>query len=98
MFEKLLRAAERAADGVSRREFLGRLGRGAAAAGVLAGATAAAAGGGGGGACPVYPGSTLACSGSYEGAPCYIDARTSGRCTRGSSGGCYCEAKRRRPR
>jgi hypothetical protein len=51
MFDKIGRAAERAAEGVSRRNFLGRLGRGAAVlatglGGILLTATGAHAGGG----------------------------------------------------
>lgn len=92
MFDRLMRAAERAADGVSRRQFLGRLGRGAAAvAAGLAGATAAAAG-------PnrtcdgPYTGSN--CVGFREGQSCYISAlEGNGVCS--GAPNCVCVKKSR---
>lgn len=53
MFEKLMQAAEQLATGVSRRQFLGRLGRAAlAAAAVVGGAAAMAGEARAGGGCP----------------------------------------------
>jgi hypothetical protein len=56
MFDKIGRLAEKAADSisVSRRGFLGRLGRGAMAVGALLAGSSAAAGQGGGAMCCVY--------------------------------------------
>jgi hypothetical protein len=69
MFEKVSQAAERAAVGVSRREWLGLLGRGAfvaaaTAAGVLASTGTAQA------AIACSAASSSACVGKAQGSPC----------------------------
>ena len=68
MFDKIGRLAEKAADSisVSRRGFLGRLGRGAMAVGALLAGSSAAAGPSGGGVCCVYSRRLGGRPGSYK--------------------------------
>ena len=99
MFERLMQAAERAATGVSRRQFFGSVGRAAAVvAAAAAGMAGSAAAGPPNQTCPPYPTSTQNCSGSsgYSvGSSCYIDAYSgSGTCVQASGGGCYCYKKK----
>lgn len=78
MFEKFMRAAERAADGVSRREFFGRLGRGAAVVAAAAAGVAATAGDAqAAGTC--NPGGSSSCRGKPVGSTCFY-ARGIGTC------------------
>jgi hypothetical protein len=94
MFEKVRQLAERAATSVSRRQFLGGLGRGAmavaaATAGLLALPGAASAGKGGGGCpagtkkCSCGKGSSTCCPLSSRGCYAYYSMPS-------DRPGCYC--------
>ncbi len=87
MLEKLNRAAQQAAEDVSRRQFLGRFGRGvmgwAAALGGLLALPAIARGAPGRRSCDAS--SSAACNGLMEGDTCY-EGRYVGTCRGGSKG------------
>lgn len=95
MFEKLMQAAERAADGVSRREFFGQFGRLAAIAGAaVAGASNAWADKPPGAYCDPAT-SSPSCAGAYVGNSCYVGGFSrSGTC----DGAPSCICKEQEPR
>jgi hypothetical protein len=81
VFEKVSRAAEQVAAGVSRRRFLGRVGRWAAAvAGALAGVAVLAdtAQAGGPRLCSVW--SEAECANQKHGSPCLLLGGIMGKC------------------
>ena len=102
MFERVGQLAERAAMGVSRRRFLGRLGRAAAgAAGVLGGLLLVSADARAARRPPrlCSENSYGGCAGMYEGSSCSQE-RAFGRCVgakrkggKGTVTDCYCDAE-----
>ncbi len=93
MFEKFSEFAERSATNVSRRQFLGRLGRGALAAAATVGGLLA------------FPdpaeaarkycgtGSGPSCATKSVGDPCYLDNFVVGTCQGWGRTSCICRAK-----
>lgn len=85
MFDKLSQAAEQMATSASRREFLGRFGRGAMAAAAALGGVLALPGLSTAGRKPPYvcPGdSYTGCIGQVEGSPCLGSLGITGTCRR----------------
>ncbi len=84
MLEKIGQMAERAATSVSRRQFLGGIGRGAAAlAAAVAGVLAVSGAAHGGKPVPwCSHNSAFSCGGALVGAECYSSTEGPGKCTR----------------
>jgi hypothetical protein len=95
MLEKFGQLAEQAATNVSRRQFLGRFGRGAMFVAAAAGGMLAIPGLARGGRRPPRVCDNFSegeCNGSIEGDPCGFE----GRCTiRGKGNTCLCVSRRR---
>ncbi len=96
MFEKVSHAAEQIAVSASRREFLGKVGRGALATtaalgGVLALPAISAAGRKPPTACPA--GSGASCSGLNVGDACFEEYTGVCKASRRNGGACYCDIR-----
>ena len=94
MLEKFGEFAERAATNASRRQFFGRLGRGALTAAAAVGGMLALSNSAQAAARYCGRGSTLACFGKQVGDPCNLDNYVVGFCRANGGLGCSCVAKK----